>query len=492
MALVLAACDFGDDSSGPEAGGPAALGSEAPVIKPVPVADKPNVVVVYTDDQDAESLAAMPHVNRLLAEHGTTFTRAYASTPQCCPSRATFLTGQYAHNHGVLDNRPPRGGFEALDGETTLPVWLSADGYRTAWVGRYLNQYGAPGPGSDPTAIPPGWSDWHVPVNRTEFRMYNYELNENGQLESYGSEPEDYLTDVLAERANSFVRESSAAGERFFLVVSPLAPHDEGVLERLKNPPRDPRPAPRHEGSFDDEPLPNPPGFNERDVSDKPSFVAQHPRLRRRDIAELTRAHRSRLESLQAVDELVAGLVRELRRADELDETLFIYTSDQGYLKGEHRLKGKERVYDPAVHVPLVIRGPGFPAGEARFQPTVSPDLARTIAAATGAQPNVALDGADLRPLARNPAKGSNREILLEFLSERHFAAVRTRRYVFAKHQNGEVELYDFREDPNQLVNVVTDPAYAEVARRLDNDLSELRVCAGTSCDVQTNPGKRG
>jgi arylsulfatase A-like enzyme len=269
-----------------------------------------------------------------------------------------------------------------------------------------------------------------------------------------------------------------------------LAPHDEGVLERLKNPPRDPRPAPRHDGAFEDEPLPRPASFNERNIADKPSFVAQHPRLGKRDIARLTRAHRSRLESLLAVDDLVGGLVDELRTAGVLDETLFIYTSDQGYLKGEHRLKGKERVYDPAVHVPLVIRGPGIPAGEARFQPTVSPDLARTIAAATGAQPNVALDGVDLRPLARNPAKGSNREILLEFLSERHFAAVRTRRYAFAKHQNGETELYDFREDPDQLENVVADPAYAEVARRLDNELSELRVCAGTSCERETNPGK--
>ncbi|MGI9557055.1 MAG: sulfatase family protein, partial [Solirubrobacterales bacterium] len=374
-----------------------------PEIAPVADAKRPNVVVVYTDDQDTGSVSVMPNVSRLIAEQGTTFTRAYASTPQCCPSRASFLTGQYAHNHGVLDNIPPRGGFEALDGERTLPVWLEGDGYRTSWLGRYLNQYGSPASSRPPTEVPPGWTDWHVPVNRTEFQMYDYELNENGELRRYGAAPEDYLTDVLAEKARAFVAKSADAGKPFFLVVAPLAPHGEGVLEAIKDPPRDPRPAPRHDGRFDARELPRPESFNEPDISDKPPFIAKRPQMSPRALKKLTRSHRSRLESLLAVDDLVGGVVDELETQDVLDDTIFIYTSDQGYLLGEHRLKGKERPYEGAVRVPLIVRGPGFPAGESRLQQAVSVDLAHTILAAAGVQPDLPLDGIDLRQIAGDP-----------------------------------------------------------------------------------------
>lgn len=437
---------------------------------------RPNVVVVMTDDQDAKSLRVMGAVKRQLQRKGTTFRSSFATFPLCCPSRATFLTGRYAHNHRVLSNTPPEGGFEAFRDKRTLATSLKRAGYRTGWVGKYLNGYGARRTGR-PRYIPPGWDEWRAPVRRPN-RLYGYTLNENGRLRDYGSKPRDYQTDVLARKATRFIRRSARRSRPFFLTVAPSAPHSEsGGL--LKTGTRNPRPAPRHKDRFRQARLPRPPSFNEADVSDKPSFVRGRPRLDQEDRRKLTLRYRGRLASLLAVDDAMARIVRELREARELDRTVIIFTSDNGFLLGEHRLRAKTALYEESVRVPLIVRGPGFRRGANSTQPTGNIDLAPTIFDLSGAKPPGVVDGRSLLPLARDPSVGADRAILLENAKS---TAIRTRRFMYAEHAGAERELYDLVVDPFQLRSRHQDPAYRRAREELADRLGSLRDCSGKAC----------
>jgi N-acetylglucosamine-6-sulfatase len=445
------------------------------------VAQGPNFVVVMTDDQDQASLAVMPHVQRELVDRGVNFTDFFSTYPECCPSRATFLTGQFAHNHGVLSNEPPDGGFGVLDDGDTLPVWLQQAGYEAAYMGKYLNGYGWEALGNSPTYIPPGWTAWEAFANHTEYQMYGYDLNVNGEIRAYGDRPEDYQTDVLATEASRFIH--THAGRRpFFLTVAPLAPHDEGVLEDKPNVARNPRPSPRDTGRFAGRELPRPPSFNRRDLAGMPRFVARLGRLGRREIASTTKLYRSRLESLLAVDDMVDRLLRSLKRSDELRDTIFIYTSDNGFLLGEHRMLGKDVIYEEAAKVPLVIRGHGFPQGAERSQVTGNVDLAPTIAELAGVKPGATVDGTSLLPVARNPNAGRHRSLLLEVLAQHEVTAVRSPRYLFGEYESGAAMLYDLKRDPYEIRNLARDPEYSTTRRRLARELERLRACSGRPC----------
>ena len=458
---------------------------------------RPNVVVIMTDDQDPASMKVMGTVERQLVANGVTFANNYATTPQCCPSRVSFETGQYAHNHGVLDRHPPHGGYPAFAAQprlmdNALPVALHDAGYRTAYIGKYLNGYGIPDYGGTRSPglrryVPPGWDRWYVPIDHTEYRMYGYRLNENGRLRSYGGAPADYQTDVFARKATAFLRASATQRQPFFLTVGTVAPH----LESRVNPigpheqGRDPRPAPRDLGRFAHRALPRPPSFNERNVSDKPSFVRKRPRLDGVHIARLRTIYRSRLESLLAVDDLVRGVIHELRVTGQLDRTYVVFTSDNGFLLGQHRLKGKSKVYEESVRVPLVIRGPGLRQGEVRNQLSANIDLAPTILDATGVRPRLRMDGISLLPLARDPAVGRNRSLVLEYLVRPDgFAAVRTANgFVYTEYLDGERELYDLNTDPYELNNLAGKPGDAALQARLARALAALRHCAGRACN---------
>jgi N-acetylglucosamine-6-sulfatase len=467
LALV-GGCDWGDGGAGSGGGGPARV-------------DHPNVVVVMTDDQDRASMAVMPTVKRKLVARGTEFTRFFTTYPECGPSRATFLTGQYAHNHGVLSNDPPDGGFDAFRDANTLPVWLRGVGYRTAYFGKYLNGYGWAALGNEPAYVPPGWSRWAALTDHTEYQMYGYDLNLDGRVRAYGDAPADYQTDVLARLASRFIQR--AAGSKPFLVtVAPLAPHDEGVLEGEPEAPRNPRPAPRDLGRFGARELPTPASFDEADVADKPDFVRKQPRLDAAARARLTTLYRSRLESLLAVDDMVGRLLGALRRAGELGQTVVVFTSDNGFLLGQHRLVGKDVVYDEAAEVPLVVRGPGFPRGAVRRQIVGNVDLAPTIARLAGAEPGRRVDGSALPAQAQSAEAGAAGRILLEVLAAHRVAAVRTPGYLYAKYATGERELYDLRADPGELTNLAADPAYGAIRARLAAQLARLRDCAGAGC----------
>lgn len=439
---------------------------------------RPNLVVILTDDQTLESLRVMPQTRRLVGEAGTTFSNAVVSFPLCCPSRATLLTGQYAHNHGVRGNNPPGGGVGALDQTNTLPVWLHAAGYYTAHVGKYLNGYGKV-TGHD---VPPGWSRWRALVDPSTYELFDYQLSVDGALVSYGHAADDYQTDVLAAEAEEVIRDRAGRGP-FFLSVAPVAPHLERSDAGGKGVP--PRPAPRHAGRFAAEPLPAKASFDEADVSDKPAPVRKLPRLSAGAKADVARTYRAQLASLLAVDDLVVRLVDALEETGELDRTLLVFTSDNGFFHGEHRIRdGKFLPYEEAIRVPLLIRGGGFPAGKTVGQLVSNVDLVPTLLAAAGVKPGRTLDGVELLPLARDPRAGRERPLLLEGLEGNRaaYAAVRTERWLWVEYNGGARELYALDQDPLELNSRHDDKALREVRGELGATLARLRRCAGASC----------
>jgi N-acetylglucosamine-6-sulfatase len=453
--------------------------SPASLDRAVAAPAKPNVLVVESDDQTVESMKAMQNVNSLIGAQGATFTNNFVNYSLCCPSRATFLTGQYEHNHGVLGNAPPNGGFQrfqALHGDNNLAVWLQGAGYYTGLIGKYLNGY------SNDPAVPRGWSEWHAAAPKTQ-EVYDYPLNNNGKLTRYGHAVTDFKQDVLTGKALDFVNRRAPKPKPFFLWLTYTAPHAGGPNPNPQ-PPSDcqntAKPAPRHANAFDSEPLPTPPNFNELDVSNKPAAIQNRPLLGPTQIASIQRQYRCRLESILSVDEGVKQLVDALQVSGELDNTLIVYTSDNGFFHGEHRIpSGKMHIYEESIRVPLEMRGPGIPRGVTIDPLAINADLAPTIVDAANATPGLTMDGRSLLPVTQNPAIEAGRQLLVE---EPSFEAIRTERYMYAEHRTGEQELYDLSIDPYELQSLHDDPAYASVKTRLANRLHRLETCAGASC----------
>jgi N-acetylglucosamine-6-sulfatase len=451
---------------------------------PAAAGAQPNVVVLMTDDQTADSMWAMPWTRELIAAEGVTFTNSFVSYPRCCPSRATFFTGQYAHNHGVLSNTLPFGSYDRLDTSSWLPLWLQAAGYRTAHLGKFLNGYGD----VDRTEVPPGWDEWHATTGRETYRYWGYTVNENGRLETYGSDrdPDLYATDFMSRRASELIEEMAPSDAPFFLSVGFLAPHTGGPAEP-GDPPgvATPAVAPRHRGAFASEPLPRPPGFGERNVSDKPPRIRRLRRLSQTRIALIRQKYEQRLESLLAVDDGVDQIIDALRQSGELENTLVVFTSDNGFFHGEHRIwSGKAQVYEPAIRVPLLMRGPGITPGRRASRIVGNVDLAPTVLEAAGLPPRPELDGRSLLPVARGRVARWRDYLLLEGGDRLgvDYDGIRTPRYVYAEHRAGPRELYDLRRDPYQLRSVHRSPAYAAVRAELERRLANLRICTGYNC----------
>jgi N-acetylglucosamine-6-sulfatase len=443
---------------------------------------RPNVLVIESDDQTRESMRVMDNVNSLIGGQGTTFRNNFVNFSLCCPSRATFLTGQYEHNHRVFGNKWPNGGFgrfESLHANNNLAVWLRRAGYYTAMIGKYLNEY------HDDSPVPPGWSEWHAAPEG--YGIYNYVLNNNGTLVHYGQKPADFEEDVLTGKAVNFVGRRAPHAQPFFLWLTYTAPH-WAAPDPNPNPPHDCRhaakPAPRHAHAFDSEPLPKPPNFNEPYVADKPAEIRNRPRLNASQITDIQRTYRCELESLLSVDEGVKKVVDALRAKGELDNTVIVYTSDNGFFHGEHRIPwDKMHIYEESIRVPLEMRGPGIPAGEKVGAMAINADLAPTIVDVANANPGLIMDGRSLIPVAQNPGIAQGRELLIE---EPGFKAIRTEGYMYAEHSSGEKELYDLQNNPFELVSRHNDPAYASVRAQLAARLHELRTCAGAGC--RTHP----
>jgi N-acetylglucosamine-6-sulfatase len=474
------------------AGALAVAGSGAPpatLYQAAAAQSPPNVLVIETDDQTLESMRVMDNVNSLIGDQGATFRNSFVNYSLCCPSRATFLTGQYMHNHGVLGNQPPDGGFgrfQALHGDHNLAVWLQDAGYYTGMIGKYLNGYV-----NDPP-VPPGWSDWHAAaddaVANDELRAYDYTLNNNGTLVHYGTDPADFKQDVLTGKAVGFVKRRAPNPQPFFLWLTYTAPHGGGPDPNPPSncyataPPGTAKPAPRHAHAFDSEPLPMPPNFNEADVSDKPADIRRRSRLSADRIADIRRRYRCELESLLSVDEGVKKIVDALKAKAELGSTLLVYTSDNGFFHGEHRIPDrKTKIYEESIRVPLLMRGPGIPRGVSVSDLVINADLAPTIVDVANASPGLVIDGLSLIPVAQQPGIEQGRQLLVE---QHNLAAIRTASHIYAEYSNGEKELYDLSVDPFELDSRHDDPAYALVQAELAARLHELQVCAGPSCHV--------
>jgi N-acetylglucosamine-6-sulfatase len=453
---------------------------------------KPNIVVLMTDDQTLASMSVMPKTRELIGDRGTTFTRSFAEYSLCCPSRATLFTGQYAHNHGVLSNGLPTGGYSRLDKSNWLPLWLQAAGYRTMHVGKFLNGYGVVSP---PTEVPPGWNDWNATVDPSTYSYYGYTVNENGVLSTYGAagEPDFYSTDFFARRADELIAAAAPSRQPFFLSVAFVAPHAGGPAEP-DDPQGQPTPAvpPRYANAFSSAALPLTPSWNEADMSDKPLAMQQRRPISAARATAIQEAYQQRLESLLAVDDAVASIVGTLRSAGELDDTLILFTSDNGFFHGEHRVPGgKLLVYEPSIRLPLLMRGPGVPEGAVRRQLVTNADLAPTILDAADARPGRVEDGRSLFGLLDDPGAQWGRELLIEGGTNQGltFTALRNYRWKYVEHTTGEVELYDLQNDPDELVSLHADPALAPLRAAMAQRLAALRTCAGRSC--RTKPALR-
>jgi arylsulfatase A-like enzyme len=522
---------------------------------------KPSFVVIQTDDQTLEQLyaeytpvggatiRAMPNTLELIAARGVTFNRYYVSYPLCCPSRVSLLTGRYAHNHNVRGNVPPEGGYTGFTYRNAfshnIATWLQGAGYRTIHIGKFLNGYGDE-PFDDGKTVPPGWNAWHTVLNAdTDHYFYGYTLNNNGTLEGpigdsgswdtreYGALddfgcplaplnglPCLYETDVFNRIAGEELA-GTPLDQPFYLQVDYTAPH--GDFRK----PAGPEPATRDYNTFAGAPYPHDPsqGFNEGNVNDKPRFIREAAYLSPTDIHTYRVYYQKALESLRSVDAGVKQIVDTLGGLHRLRNTYIIFTSDNGFFYGEHRLTGgKFLAYEPSTHLPFLMRGPGIKAGTETGQLAANIDIAPTVLELAGVEADKSIDGTSLYPFAHDPALRTRRPILFESFVQtndveengggpaatptplatgakgggpsintrgasasivappKNYYGIRLGPYKYIEWPDGEKELYDITTDPYELNNEARDPNLFPIRAFLHNELVRLETCKGRGC----------
>ena len=450
---------------------------------------RPNFVFILTDDMRKDDLAFMPKTRSLLEGRGMSFQNALVSHALCAPSRATIMRGQYAHNTHVSSNSSTDspstsfGGWQAYrrNGDETdnVATRLNGAGYRTGLFGKYMNRYG------NTTHVPRGWDRWFAASSLGDPEYFDYDVNDDGTVKHFGTSESDYMTDVLSRKTNEFIAGSASLGAPFFAYVAPIAPHAPAT------------PAPRDRHAFDGVSGPRLSSFDEGDVSDKPSWIRKLPRLTASKISEIDNRHEKRVESLQAVDDLVAGVVGTLRDAGALGNTYVFFTSDNGFHHGEHRIpQQKWRPYEEDVRVPLLVRGPGVAVGPATSRLALNTDYMPTFTdlACSSVSPcdtqnwSYVPDGRTLEPVLHGGVTTTWRSaVLLEAAAHYTpaYKGIRTvntdaspkRKYV--EYRDGPRELYGLDPDPHERTNVYRSgsPPSALTAR-----LRELKGCAGNAC----------
>jgi arylsulfatase A-like enzyme len=513
---------------------------------------RPSFVVIQTDDQTLGELyagfgqprlQAMPNTLNLIAKRGETFNNYYVSYPLCCPSRVSLLTGRYSHNNGVKGNVQPNGGYFGFSFraayEHNLAVWLQDAGYRTIHVGKFLNGYGDE-PYDNGTTIPPGWSAWHtVEKADTTHYYYGYSLNDNGQIDGpfgdsgswenreYG--PRDdigcpfaptnglpcyYETDTLTNIATAEMQGTSPE-QPFYLQLDYTAPHGD-----FRHP-AGPEPAPRHNEWFRGAPFPHSrsEGFDEGNVADKPRFIREAPYLSLGDIHTYRVYYDKALESLRSIDDGVKQLIDTLGSLHRLRNTYVIFTSDNGFFFGEHRLiGGKFLAYEPSTHLPFLIRGPHIRPGTESNELVGNIDIAPTVLELAEAEADKSIDGRSMVPFMRDPNLRTLRPYLFESFVEssdvdeqgaiaepgdqsgrtsakgrsatasllappKDYEGLRLGPYKYIAWPDGEKELYDLEKDPNELNNIVRIPNYFPIRNFLHHELlHRLEDCVGRTC----------
>ncbi len=499
---------------------------------------RPNILVVMTDDMAKSDLQFMPSVRRKLAQKGTTFTNAIDSFPLCCPARATFITGQYSHNHGVVGNFAPFGWYGMTHRANTLPSWLNDVGYRTASIGKWLNGYGAKDAHGE---IPKGFDTWRGLLDVSAYDYFNYVMNKDGLLKTWGDgkfakklvkfahievddqpdslatifgeltklfgpppytywgdeRPRDYSPDVTGKMATRLVRGERNKKKPFFIWWSPAAPHREDVTTTLMGRPGpDPRPAPRYRDDVKALTLPEGPSFNTTGTGPLPSNLNAAGHLDQGDIDQLNLDYQGRAGSMMAVDDHVAEMVKTLRETHQLKNTVIMFVSDNGWLQGQHQIPGDKFLpYDESLKVPMIVRGPGVPKGEKITGQVSNIDFAPTLLDFADATAGRTMDGLSLIPTMENPSKRPDRALGIEAPSplftgqipvngwDRPYMGVRTNRYTYVEYtETGDRQLFDRQTDPNEIHNLDGDPDYAELEDQLARKAQKLSECAGADC----------
>jgi N-acetylglucosamine-6-sulfatase len=516
---------------------------------------KPSFVVIQIDDATLDQLyaslnvggievQAMPYTLSLIANRGISFNRYYVSYPLCCPSRVSLLTGRYAHNHNVRGNVPPNGGFTGFKARQAyshnLAPWLQAAGYRTIHIGKFLNGYGDE-PFDEGKDVPPGWNAWHSVLRAdTNHYFYGYTLNNNGALEGPFGDPGSWDTREYGERDdfgcptaplngkpcfyetdvfNRIAYEEmvgTSPEQPFYLQLDYTAPH--GDFRR----PAGPEPATRHYNTFAGAPYPHDraQGFNEGNVNDKPRFIREAPYLSLQESHTYRVYYQKALESLRSVDEGVKSVIDTLGSLGRLRNTYVIFTSDNGFFYGEHRLTGGKFIaYEPATHLPLLIRGPGIKPGTSTGELAANIDIAPTILELAGASADKSIDGRSLVPYMQDPALRSRRPILFESFVEtndveangeptaqrarvssghegdasasivappKDYLGIRLGPYKYIEWPSGEKELYDITKDPYELNNVIRVRNLSPIRAFLHAQLVRLETCVGKGCQETT------
>jgi len=450
----------------------------------------PNVVFVLTDDLSWNLVQYLPQVRQLQAE-GTTFGNYVVTDSLCCPSRSSIFTGRFPHDTGVYTNGGDDGGFGYFHGHgeesDTFATALQAKGYRTAMLGKYLNGYQpADHQGGTEPYVPPGWSEWDVAGNG--YPEFGYKLNENHQVVPYGSAPADYLTDVLAGKGANFIADSARAHTPFMLELATFAPHAPYT------------PAPRDAADFPGLTAPRGPAFDTLPTGAPPWLAGRAP-LTTAEKTAIDTAYRKRAQAVQAVSDLIANVRAAVTKAGVADDTYIVFSSDNGYHMGEYRLNpGKMTAFDTDVRVPLVVAGPGVPAGKENDAAVANIDLAPTFAQLGRASVPDTVDGHSLLPLLQGgsdagwrtanlvehhgpdtqaddpdlPAKGSG--------NPPSYEAVRTGTYTYVEYVDGSREYYDLTKDPQELHNTAAELGPARLAQ-LHDALARLANCHnGPAC----------
>ena len=518
---------------------------------------RPSFVVIQTDDATLDQLyaslnvgginvQAMPYTLSLIANRGITFNRYYVPYPLCCPARVNLLTGRYAHSHNVRGNVPPNGGYTGFKARQAynhnIATWLQGAGYRTVHIGKFLNGYGDE-PFDSGADVPPGWSAWHSVLRAdTHHYFYGYTLNNNGSIDGpfgdsgswetreYGErddfgcpaaplngKPCFYETDIYNRIAWEELTGTSP-DQPFYLQVDYTAPH--GDFRR----PAGPEPATRHYNTFAGAPYPHDrsQGFNEGNVNDKPRFIREAPFLSPQEIRTYRVYYQKALESLRSIDEGVKLIHDTLGGLGRLRNTYIIFTSDNGFFFGEHRLTGgKFLAYEPATHLPLLIRGPGIKAGTSTGELAANIDIAPTILELAGVEADKSIDGRSLVPFMRDPSLRTRRPILFESFVEtndveangqpgasppepgpaarpntrfgggatasivappKDYVGIRLGPYKYIEWPSGEKELYDINKDPHELNNLARVPNFFPIRAFLHAELTRLATCKGRGC----------
>jgi N-acetylglucosamine-6-sulfatase len=449
---------------------------------------RPNIVFILTDDMRKDDLRYMPKTSTLLEQEGMSFENAFVSNALCAPSRATIMRGQYSHQNGVWSNSATDspttriGGWQAYqekgNEEDNVATRLQGAGYRTGLFGKYMNRY------AHTTYKPLGWDRWFAVSTSGDPSYFNYDVNDDGTIWHYGANDSDYMTDVLSSKTNAFIANSAPLSQPFFAYVAPIAPHAPAT------------PAPRDAHTFDGVEGPRYSSFDEAVISDKPPWIRQLPRLTSDRVSDIDNSHENRVESLQAVDDMVQGVVRTLRDAHEMRNTYIFFTSDNGFHLGEHRIpEQKWRPYEEDVRMPLLVRGPGVVAGSTTYKMALNTDFMSTFLdlACSSASPcdtqnwSYVPDGRSLESVLHGTATTWRSAVLLEASANYSpaYRGIRTsgtsgapkRKYI--EYRDSVRELYALGPDPRERTNAYDS---ASSPNALAARLHELEGCAGNTC----------